>query len=512
MARILICLFSTAVLLTSCRDSQQQNPTQKDSSVPISDTSKPDHDSRVGDSTVPPKPGTITISEIMPNPAAVADSAGEWFEIFNASNETANLHGWTIEDAGGKNHTIDAPGGKLNIDPGKYLVLGTSADKGTNGGVPVDYAFGGSFNLANSEDEILLYNTQHELVDKVEYGTVWDIQSGASISLRSADLDNNDAANWCVETSVWPGSSGDKGTPGAGADCGPAVNPDGGVVKDFLPPDLGPPPPPGSIKVAAIQYGPNSYQHAPGCSDNVCGLSYFITQAAQNGAQYVATPEYALDQQYVEWFPPNGSKPATDANWGPSTLIGKMAKLADDLNINLIFNATTQEGSGTTAKLYNTNIVIDPSGKVIASHKKYYLFADEKTSLTSGTNCCDLFNTPAGKAGLLICADINCIVYLDASKSSCTASGLQMMNNYVAAQPYITFFSSYWMAWKATAWKAINVMSKFAQYSNSYMVGANTIDGNYHGGGVFKPDGTAIETVDVTTAGIAYGVIPPANP
>ena len=478
------------------------------------------------DSGPQPSQAKLVISEIMANPAAVYDSAGEWFELFNAGSSTVDLAGWSINDSSGKSHTIDS-GAQLIVAPGKYVVLGKSDDVAKNGGAPVDYAYGSSWNLSNTEDQILLLDAAGTLIDAVEYSAGWPIESGTSLSLQNPLWDNNKSASWCSEATPWPGSAGDFGTPGSAALCAgsppppPAIDagapppPKADATVDSISPDstvdtvAPPPPPPGSIKVAAIQYGPGQFTYALGCSDDNCGLAYYIQEAASNGANYVVTPEYAFDQQYYIWFPTNGVKPATDANWGPNSLLGQLSQLADTENITLIVTLMTQGGTTAAPEFYNTHIVLDAQGKVVQTHKKYYLYSGEKKNLTAGTNCCDLFDTPAGKAGLLICADINCIVYLDyKNQGSCTKAGLTMMDNFVAQKARIVFFSSYWMAWKNPIWKAKAIMAKFAQYANAYVVGANIIDGNYHGGGVFAPDGTTIDLVDQKTPGIAYGTIP----
>ena len=51
--------------------------------------------------------GDLLITEIMANPAAVSDSNGEWFEIFNTSSNAINLNGLIIKDNGSNLHIID---------------------------------------------------------------------------------------------------------------------------------------------------------------------------------------------------------------------------------------------------------------------------------------------------------------------------------------------------------------------------------------------------------------------
>ena len=51
-------------------------------------------------------PGDVVINEIIQNPAAVADAAGEWFELYNATGAAIDINGWTIADAGTDSHII----------------------------------------------------------------------------------------------------------------------------------------------------------------------------------------------------------------------------------------------------------------------------------------------------------------------------------------------------------------------------------------------------------------------
>ena len=255
-----------------------------------------------------------------------------------------------------------------------------------------------------------------------------------------------------------------------------------------------------SIKVAAVQYGPGLYTEVSGCSNDLCALVNLITQAQKAGAQYAVTPEYALGG-VPEPSPSVGDQPGTDARWASATNIRTLSKLAASLGITVVFNLITSDAG----KYYNTELAVDGTGTVVGRHYKYYFYSDE--GLDAGTNCCDLFDTPVGKAGLLICSDINCIIYLSNHPPSCTDYALGMMDDFVASKPRLAFFSSFWMA-KGSTTRGTAIQAKFAKYANVYLVAANTISGDYHGGGVYAPDGTALQIVDGTKPGIAYGVIP----
>jgi len=155
--------------------------------------------------------GAVIVSEIMKDPDAVVDVAGEWFELHNTSSDTIDLVGMVVSDLTGSDFTVDAA---LVVPPGGTAVLGRYADPAINGGVPVDFVYAG-FNLDNvGADEVILTHGATEL-DRVEFDDVdWPNTPGASLTLDPAFLDaaaNDDPALWCPATSAY--GAGDLGTP-----------------------------------------------------------------------------------------------------------------------------------------------------------------------------------------------------------------------------------------------------------------------------------------------------------
>ena len=69
----------------------------------------------------------LLISEIMANPAAISDTQGEWFELFNPTEESINLRGIELRDDGSNRHRFDTD---LLILPGEYFTLARSAAAG----------------------------------------------------------------------------------------------------------------------------------------------------------------------------------------------------------------------------------------------------------------------------------------------------------------------------------------------------------------------------------------------
>ena len=161
------------------------------------------------------QPGDVIINEIMPDPSAVLDEQGEWFEIYNRGATTFDLNGWIIKHNAGDWDKILSPG-PLLLTPGQYFVLGINADAATNGGAPVDYQYTG-FRLANTLDDIILLNASAMEIDRVVYdsNSNFPLGAGASMALISPNLDNSVGANWVLSAVTWPGSVGDRGSPGA---------------------------------------------------------------------------------------------------------------------------------------------------------------------------------------------------------------------------------------------------------------------------------------------------------
>jgi hypothetical protein len=176
---------------------------------PIDDPAQPRH----------PLPGEIVITEIMSDPAAVADTAGEWFELHNPNAEARDLGGCAIDDGAAKPHPMPAP---FVIAKGEYVVVGRAVQAGL---VP-DLML--SFSLGNAADTLVLICDGRE-IDRVTYGEGFPLAAGASMSLEpDATADDNDApVSWCLAQTEY---ACDRGTPGeANPTCDDVVAIDGGV-------------------------------------------------------------------------------------------------------------------------------------------------------------------------------------------------------------------------------------------------------------------------------------------
>ena len=157
--------------------------------------------------------GSLLISEVMANPAAVSDTRGEWFELFNPGAETLNLRNITIGDDGGDRHRIETD---LLILPGRFLTLARNGASALNGGFAADYVYR-DFTLGNSSDEIVLRDDTMEWL-RLEYGP------GFAVAGRSRELAGSvmTLANYLLAPEHSAYGLGDLGSPGSASQFAPA--------------------------------------------------------------------------------------------------------------------------------------------------------------------------------------------------------------------------------------------------------------------------------------------------
>jgi len=165
----------------------------------------------------PTNPGDLIITEIMPDPAAVIDDVGEWFEIYNPGGSDLLVTGLTIKDNVGSEYVAKP---NLVIKAKSYFWFGASA---IIEGASPDYVYNygvSKINLSNTADEVAIWFNATQ-IDSVKYGgTGWKgPKSGASYQLNNVAnlmtaMANDAGLNWCYATTPLPGGA-DLGTPGA---------------------------------------------------------------------------------------------------------------------------------------------------------------------------------------------------------------------------------------------------------------------------------------------------------
>lgn len=108
----------------------------------------------------------VVVNEWLPNPVG-PDAEGEWLELFNDSDHSVSLSGWSVENGSGKRIKL----GNLQIGPGEYLVL---------------YRKDTKLVLRNRDEALLLYNTQGEVVGRAEF--LGSVPEGKSVSRVGGDF------------------------------------------------------------------------------------------------------------------------------------------------------------------------------------------------------------------------------------------------------------------------------------------------------------------------------------
>ena len=164
----------------------------------------------------------LVINEVMVNPTPTIDTDSELFELYNAGTMPVNLQGLVIADsaASGRRpyHLISS---SVVVQPGGYAVLGGNTNTTLNGGVPVDYAYGGSIVLSNSLDAVKISRvagTDTVTISRTQFASAAiSAQIGIARELKNPALDNTnmDGSNWgdAQVTAVY--GSGGRGTPKA---------------------------------------------------------------------------------------------------------------------------------------------------------------------------------------------------------------------------------------------------------------------------------------------------------
>jgi hypothetical protein len=170
--------------------------------------------------------GQLVITEIMADPADVADESGEWFEIYNPSaTDTYDLFGCLLADSGNQ----DTVASHILMAPQSFVTMarfGTVA-----GGFVPDYDYHTTFIAGTNTLDVnadVKFSNQGDAVtvtcglaeiDTVNFKT-WvasnlNVPHGRSYSLppnHYSATDNDVEGNWCVGTTVY--HTTDLGTPG----------------------------------------------------------------------------------------------------------------------------------------------------------------------------------------------------------------------------------------------------------------------------------------------------------
>jgi hypothetical protein len=150
---------------------------------------------------------SVIFTELMCDPAALADTAGEWFELENVGTETVDLAGCVIA----RDATEATVSQSLELEPGEVVSFARSESPGF---VP-DVVYS-KISLPNSASFVLSLSCRGQLMDSITVDpATWPGGPGVAASLSassSSAVDNDDPAAWCAATEPY---QTDLGTPGS---------------------------------------------------------------------------------------------------------------------------------------------------------------------------------------------------------------------------------------------------------------------------------------------------------
>jgi len=256
---------------------------------------------------------------------------------------------------------------------------------------------------------------------------------------------------------------------------------------------IGSSPEPATVRIAAVQYGGQDASSVhPRCddTDTLCAIAALSRQAARAGAKLVVTPEYALGLDAPEVEPALASLPSTDPDRRAGTPVVVLSELAQELQIYLVVAMRTSAPTpGGGEESFNTQLAFGPDGRVVGKHHKIVLYEGESDELEPGKDV-TAFDTPFGRVGMLICADL----YGDPRLH-------ERLTGELGAS--IIAFSTMWTVDRATRWQAA-----FARDWDVVVAaaGGSTADGR--GGGIFGSDGVALVAHESAEPGVSIATIP----
>ncbi len=173
-----------------------------------------------GSGTIEPpeeaQPGDVVFSEMMVNPESVQDEVGEWIELYNTSDYSVDLAGYSFHDDDVDMWIL----GTIIVPANEYVVLCAELDPAINGGVPCDAWFyrdweGNGLALANGPDELVLTRADGVEIDWLHYDDSWftkAIATGVDPDFLDGGA-NNDGAHWCDQVTI-TAPMVEPGTPG----------------------------------------------------------------------------------------------------------------------------------------------------------------------------------------------------------------------------------------------------------------------------------------------------------
>lgn len=145
-------------------------------------------------------------------------------------------------------------------------------------------------------------------------------------------------------------------------------------------------------------------QSSPDYRKNLEKARYFAKEAQNAHAQLLVFPEY-----FMVPFELSAKEYLHAAQPMDGPFVKTMQKIAEEFQLWIVF--TMNEKSNTFAqKSYNTSIIVDNKGRILAKYQKTHLFdafgTQESNRTIPGNHLFTPVDTPFGKLGLGMCYDL----------------------------------------------------------------------------------------------------------
>ncbi len=156
----------------------------------------------------------------------------------------------------------------------------------------------------------------------------------------------------------------------------------------------------GKVKLALVQFGGELCESAEPIERNVAHACELIAEAGERGADLVVFPELFTTGYQLNVIGPHINE-LTEPEDGPS--VTALRKAAADAGVYVVAGIALFHG--LTGVPYNSSVVIDRDGNLIATYDKQHLWALERFYFRGGDDSL-VFQTDFGKVGIMICYDM----------------------------------------------------------------------------------------------------------
>jgi len=175
-----------------------------------------------------PAAGELSITEVMHSPS---EGTTDYVELHNPTQAPLNIAGLEIDivvSGSDTRFTVSSPspGGAVLIPPGGWFVIAQRGEFDINGGVPVDYALGDSFDLP-ADGQLILRTASGAVVEDFTWSSSFPQTPGHAMNLAvpvAGTRASREPWYWCDSSVSVRLLGGDYGTPGQPNEaCGMSV-------------------------------------------------------------------------------------------------------------------------------------------------------------------------------------------------------------------------------------------------------------------------------------------------